>query len=74
MVFRLAKRFGVDSKYEAKKFTAKNSQPGFLDMESSKPEQLDAAVVGLLAPLKSGEVVIAYGWTMAEDLVKLGKR
>ena len=32
------------------------------------------AQVELLAPLKAGEVVIAYGWTMAEDLVKLGKR
>ncbi len=71
---RLAKRFGVDSKYEAKKFTAKNVQPGYLDMESSKPEKLDAGVVEMFAPLKSGEVIVAYGWTMAEDLVKLGKR
>jgi hypothetical protein len=71
---RLAKRFGVDSKYDAKNFTAKNTQPGYLDIESLKPEKLDADLVALFRPVKSGEVVIAYGWTMAEDLVKLGRR
>jgi hypothetical protein len=73
---RLAKRFGVDSKYDAKTFIAANGQSGFLDFESSKPEKLDADVVKMFAPLKpkSGDVLIAYGWTMAEDLVKLGKR
>ena len=53
-----------------------NGQSGFLDFESSKPEKLDADVrrdVLVLKP-KSGDVMIAYGWTMAEDLVKLGKR
>ena len=73
---RLAKRFGVDSKYEAKTFIAKNGQSGFLDVESSKPEKLDADVVAMVAPVNAaaGDVMIAYGWTMAEDLVKLGKR
>jgi hypothetical protein len=73
---RLAKRFGVDAKYDAKTFVAANGQSGFLDFESSKPEKLDADVVKMFAPLKpkSGDVVVAYGWTMAEDLVKLGKR
>ena len=73
---RLAKRFGVDAKYDAKTFVASNGQSGFLDFESSKPEKLDADVVKMFAPLKpkSGDVVVAYGWTMAEDLVKLGKR
>jgi hypothetical protein len=73
---RLAKRFGVDATYDAKTFTASNGQSGFLDVESPKPEKLDGDVVEMCAVLnpKSGDVLIAYGWTMAEDLVKLGKR
>lgn len=73
---RLAKRFGVDGKYDAKTFIASNGQSGFLDFESSKPEKLDPDVVEMFSKLKpkSSDVMIAYGWTMAEDLVKLGKR
>lgn len=73
---RLAKRFGVDAKYDAKTFIASNGQSGFLDFESSKPEKLDADVVEMFSALKpkSLDVMVAYGWTMAEDLVKLGKR
>jgi len=73
---RLAKRFGVDAKYDAKSFVAKGGQAGFLDFESSKPEDLDPDVVALfdgVAPAK-GDMLIVYGWTMAEDLVKLGQR
>ena len=71
---RLAKRFGVDSKYDAESFVAKNGQSGFLDFESSKPEKLDPEVVKLFKPVsaKGGDVMVVYGWTMAEDLVKLG--
>lgn len=73
---RLAKRFGVDSKYDAKSFIAKNGQSGFFDFESAKPDHLDRDVVEMMSDVKSdgGDVMIAYGWTMAEDLVKLGKR
>ncbi|MFW2336399.1 hypothetical protein [Ilumatobacter sp.] len=73
---RLAKRFGVDATYDAKTFTASNGQSGFLDVESPKPDKLDGDVVEMFSVLnpKSGDVLIAYGWTMAEDLVKLGKR
>ncbi len=73
---RLAKRFGVDSKYDAKTFIAKNGQSGYLDVESSKPDKLDADVVEMLSGVQAdaGDVMIAYGWTMAEDLVKIGKR
>ena len=48
----------------------------FLDVESPKPDKLDGDVVEMFSVLnpKSGDVLIAYGWTMAEDLVKLGKR
>lgn len=73
---RLAKRFGVDAKYDANSFVASNGQSGFLDIESPKPEKLDGDVVEMFAVLqpKKGDVMVAYGWTMAEDLVKLGKR
>jgi len=73
---RLAKRFGVDAKYEANSFIAKNGQSGFLDFQSAKPDAVDADVAEMFAGVKAakGDVMIAYGWTMAEDLVKLGQR
>ena len=73
---RLAKRFAVDGKYEAQTFVAKNGQSGFLDFESSKPEQADPDVVKLFDEVDAaaGDVMVVYGWTMAEDLVKLGAR
>lgn len=74
---RLAKRFGVDSQYDEQTFTVKtNGQSGFLDHESLKPEKLATAVIELFRPVdaaKGGSLVI-YGWTMAEDLLKLGRR
>ena len=40
---RLAKRFGLDGKYDAKSFISKaGAQDGFLDFESAKPEKLDS--------------------------------
>lgn len=73
---RLAKRFGVDSKYDAKTFIAKNGQSGFLDHESSKPEQIDPEIAAMFTDLDAGkgDAMVVYGWTMAEDLVKLGQR
>ncbi len=73
---RLAKRFAVDSKYEAQSFVAKNGQSGFLDFESSKPDELDADIVEMFGAVDAaaGDVMVVYGWTMAEDLVKLGAR
>lgn len=74
---RLAKRFGVDAGYDEKTFVVgSNGQSGFLDHESLKPEKLDPEVVAMFEPVpaaKGGSIVI-YGWTMAEDLLKLGKR
>jgi hypothetical protein len=73
---RLAKRFAIDAKYDAKSFVSANgAQDGFLDFESAKPGNLDPAVVELFekVPARSGAMVV-YGWTMAEQLVKLGKR
>ncbi|MEO6569929.1 MAG: hypothetical protein ABIO83_00130 [Ilumatobacteraceae bacterium] len=73
---RLAKRFGIDATYEAKTFVASDGQSGFLDFESSKPEKLDVDVVALFDEVDktTGGVMVVYGWTMAEDLVKLGQR
>lgn len=74
---RLAKRFGVDKKYEAKSFiVTANGQDGYIDFESAEPESLDADLVEMMSaiPVDAGGSMIVYGWTMAEDLVKLGKR
>jgi hypothetical protein len=73
---RLAKRFGIDAKYEAQSFIAKNGQSGFLDFESAKPEKVDPEVAAMFRNVnaKAGDVMVIYGWTMAEDLVKLGQR
>lgn len=73
---RLAKRFGVDAKYDANTFVARNGQSGFLDHESSRPEKVDADVVEMFSvvDVAKGDAMVVYGWTMAEDLVKLGQR
>ena len=74
---RLAKRFDVDAHYDEKSFVvAKSGQDGFLDFESSKPEKTDPALRAMFAavPTADGGSMVVYGWTMAEDLVKLGSR
>ena len=73
---RLAKRFGVDAKYDAQTFVAGNGQSGFLDFESLKPDDLDPEIVEMFTAVDAGrgDAMVVYGWTMAEDLVKLGAR
>ena len=74
---RLAKRFGVAHSYDATSFIATSSaQDGYLDHESAKPDAVDVDLVEMMTavPVKAGGVLVAYGWSMAEDLVKLGKR
>ncbi len=74
---RLAKRFGVDATYDEQTFVAKtNGQSGFLDHETLKPDKIAPAVAAQFASvnLKKGGVLVVHGWTMAEDLVKLGAR
>jgi len=74
---RLAKRFGVDSTYDEQSFVVKsNGQSGFLDFETLKPEKTKPEVAAQFANVnvKKGGVLIVHGWTMAEDLVKLGAR
>jgi len=73
---RLAKRFGIDSStYDDRSFVAKGDGtfPLALDHESLKPEKLDPRFEEFFTPLDSarGDSVIAFGWTMAEDLAKL---
>jgi hypothetical protein len=74
---RLAKRFGVEGQYDEKSFVVgKDGQDGFIDYESTKPDAVDASRQELFAkiPANKGGALVVYGWTMAEDLVKLGSR
>jgi hypothetical protein len=73
---RLAKRFSVDGTYDELSFTVKGtgSTAEHLDHESLKPETLDPQVVAFFKGLKParGDCLVAHGWAMAEDLLKLG--
>jgi len=74
---RLARRFGVDASYDEQTFVVKaNGQNGFVDHESLKPEKIAAEVSAMFEPVPAakGGSMIVHGWTMAEDLVKLGAR
>ena len=73
---RLAKRFDVESMYDEKTFVVRSGgQEGFIDFESAKPDAIDPARRALFrdVPVEGGSLIV-YGWTMAEDLVKLGAR
>ena len=73
---RLAKRFHVESSYDEQTFQVKANASGVFDYESLKPETVDPEVVALFKGMKpaKGDVLIAFGWAMAEDLLKLGSR
>lgn len=74
---RLAKRFGVDPMYDEQSFVVKSAgQTGFLDHVSLKPEKIADDVALLFNGVRAdkGGALIVHGWTMAENLVKLGKR
>ncbi|MEI8390888.1 MAG: hypothetical protein WCG40_00170 [Actinomycetes bacterium] len=73
---RLARRFGVDTNYDEKTFIVKKKGlSGFLDHESSKPEKIKPEIAALFndVPAGVGACLIVHGWTMTEDLLKLGK-
>ncbi|MET0662720.1 MAG: hypothetical protein ABWZ42_06280, partial [Ilumatobacteraceae bacterium] len=58
---RLAKRFGIEAKYDPTTFTsATGAQSGYLDHESSKPDKLDPAVVEMFSkvPVAKGGVMV----------------
>ncbi|MFV0317482.1 MAG: hypothetical protein ACK5O2_11065 [Microthrixaceae bacterium] len=74
---RLAKRFGVESSlYDDKTFVVAGdgNLPHVLDHESAKPERLDTEVVALFDGFEptNGDCLVAFGWIMAEDLLKYG--
>ncbi len=73
---RLAKRFGIgSSRYDERAFIAKgdDSFPQVLDHDSLKPEKIDEGFARFFDGLdeKRGDALIAFGWAMADDLVKL---
>ena len=55
---------------------AADQEDGFLDFETATPDKLNTELVEMMSkiPVKKGGAMVVYGWTMAEDLVKLGKR
>ena len=74
---RLAKRFGIESEaYDDRNFTitGDGNLPHVFDHESSKPEKIDGDVAALFTELDHvhGDCLVAFGWMMAEDLVKYG--
>lgn len=74
---RLARRFGVDAQYDEKSFVVtKKGRSGFLDHESSKSEKVKPDIAAMFAEVKDSTEgsLIVHGWTMAEDLVKLGSQ
>ena len=73
---RIAKKFGVESNYDADSFVVKsNGQSGFLDFETLKPEKIkpDVAAVFKTVNANKGGALIVHGWTTLESLLKLGR-
>lgn len=73
---RLVKRFGIDaSSYDDRAFrvTGDGCAPCLLDHESLKPEKLSSDLDVFFEHIDRarGDVLIAFGWAMAEDLEKL---
>ena len=73
---RLAKRFAVEGTYDEQTFrvTGVGGLAPHLDHESLKPEAVDPEVAAMFTGLRpeAGDCLIAFGWAMAEDLLKLG--
>lgn len=72
---RLAKRFGIlPTRYNDRTFRAigDGSMPVVFDHESTKIERVEEYLEFFEGiDCEAGECVIAFGWAMAEDLVKL---
>ena len=66
--------------YLQKRFSCENPKSVmiryFNQLKVRKPEKLDPDVVALFEAVDAGkgDAMVVYGWTMAEDLVKLGQR
>ena len=72
---RFAKRYGISPlRYADRAFstTGDGSLPCVVDHESLKPEALDERFEDLLGEVDvdNGDVLIAFGWAMSEDLAK----
>jgi hypothetical protein len=69
---RLAKRFGAEGRIDDRTFivTGDGNSTGCFDYSSLKPESVPPEVAALLEPLdrERGDVLIAFGWAMAEEL------
>jgi hypothetical protein len=69
---RLAKRFGAEGRIDDRTFVVKgDANPvGVFDFSVTRPESIDPDVAAFFAPLDSTrrDVLIAFGWGMAEDL------
>jgi hypothetical protein len=69
---RLAKRFGAEGRIDDRSFvvTGDGSATGVFDFSATKPESVDPEVAALFEPLDHDryDVLIAFGWGMAEDL------
>ena len=69
---RLAKRFGAEGRIDDRTFivTGDGNAPGAFDFAVSKPETIDADVAAFFESLDADrhDVLLAFGWAMAEDL------
>ena len=73
---RLARRFGCEATYDEQSFVIKsNGQSGYMDFESSKPGGAPTDIVSMFKSVstKKAGVLVVHGWTMTENLLKLGK-
>lgn len=73
---RLAKRFGIESsRYDERSFIVAGDDgfPEVLDHDSLKPEKLDPGYAEFFEKVDTdrGDALIAFGWAMADDLLKL---
>jgi hypothetical protein len=73
---RLAKRFAVDGAYDEQSFRAvgTGSVAPHFDHETQKPDSVDPAVAAFFEGVDParGDILVAFGWAMAEDLLRLG--
>jgi hypothetical protein len=69
---RLAKRFGAEGRTDDRTFivSGDGNAGGVFDFAPAKPETVDPEVAALFADLDAErhDVLIAFGWAMAEDL------
>jgi hypothetical protein len=69
---RLAKRFGAEGRIDDRTFvvTGDGNPSGAFDFSAVKPEVTDTEVAALFEPVdpERRDVLIAFGWAMAEEL------